>query len=189
MRRAPRRLAPWSAAAALALSAWIAPGAAADPLPDAVGGSRIGVHVQSMTPELRTHFEAPPDRGLLVTRVEPGQPAERAGIEVGDVILEAGGVAQRRTWDLVRVVSQAPAGEKLPIRLLRKGKTRTVEVVPEGIAVTVPDPDRIVELLERGIQMGSEEFREQLRELERRLEELEKRMEEEKAIRDGAERT
>jgi membrane-associated protease RseP (regulator of RpoE activity) len=186
MRRAHRRLAP---AAALALAAWIAPAASADPVTDPIGGSRIGVHVQSMTPELRTHFEAPPDRGLLVTRVEPGRPAERAGIAVGDVILEAGGVAQRSTWDLVRVVSRAPAGEKLEIRLVRRGKARTVEVVPEGGAVTLPDPGSIVELLERGLQMGSEELREQLRELERRLEELEKRMEEEKAIREGAERT
>jgi membrane-associated protease RseP (regulator of RpoE activity) len=153
------------------------------------GGGRIGVHVQGMTPELRQHFQAPPDRGLLVTRVEPGQPAERAGVKVGDVILEAGGEAQRDTWDLVRVVGRAPEGEKLPLRVLRDGKTRTLEVVPVGVAAPWPDPQGIAEWIERGMQMGSEELREHLRELERRLEELERRMEEERLEREGAERT
>lgn len=173
----------------LALVCLTAPQADADPGAGSVGGARIGVQVQSMTPELRAHFEAPPDRGLLVTRVEPGQPGDRAGVEVGDVILEVDGLAQRRTWDLLRAVGQAPEGEKLPLGILRKGKRRTIHVVPEGRGTTLPDPSSIIELLERGIQMGSEEFREQLRQLERRLEELEKKIEEEKAIRDGAERT
>jgi len=164
------------------------PAAAVDAEPPRLGGARIGVQVQAMTPELRQHFEAPSDRGLLVTRVEPGQPAERAGVRVGDVILEAGGVAQRRTWDLVRVVGQAPEGEKLPLRILRHGKLRTIEVVPVGMAAPWPDPQGIVDWLERGMQMGSEELREQLRELERRLEELEKRLEEQQQ-REGAERT
>jgi len=174
--------------AALPLASLLSPPAAAvDAEPPRLGGGRIGLRVQAMTPELRQHFEAPPDRGLLVTRVEPGQPAERAGVRVGDVILEAAGVAQRRSWDLVRVVGQAPEGEKLPLRILRRGKLQTIEVVPVGIAAPWPDPQGIADWIERGMRMGSEELREQLRELERRLEELEKRLEEQP--REGAERT
>jgi len=195
-----RSVPPLAAVVGLAAVAWLAAStllgaspAAADPgarsAGHGFGGGRIGVQVQPMTPELRQHFEAPPDRGLLVTRVEPNRPAERAGVQVGDVILEAGGEAQRRTWDLVRVVGKAPEGEKLPLRILRKGKTRKIEVVPTGSAAPWPDPGGIAEWLERGMQMGSEELREQLRELEKRLQELEKKIEEQREIDQGAERT
>jgi len=177
--------------AALLVLPWVAAPATAGGagLPDRLGGGRIGVQAQAMTPELREHFHAPPDRGLLVTRVEPGRPAERAGVKVGDVILEAGGEAQRGTWDLVRVVGRAPEGEKLPLHVLRDGKSRTIEVVPEGVATPWPDPQGISEWIERGMQMGTEELREHLQEIERRLEELEKRIEEERQRRDGAKRT
>jgi len=142
-----------------------------------------------MTPELRRHFSAPPDRGLLVGRVEPGGPADRAGVEVGDVLLEAGGVAQRRTWDLVRVVAPAAEGQRLSLRILRDGKARTLEVVPAGPAAPWLDPEEIGRWLERGMQLGSEELREQLRAIERRLEDLEKKMDRERERREGAERT
>ena len=50
---------------------------------------RIGVYVQPLTEELREHFGAPPDRGVLVARVEPGRPGQRGGLLVGDVLLDA----------------------------------------------------------------------------------------------------
>src|SRR5579871_5943521 len=49
---------------------------------------RLGVMVMGLTPELRKHFGAPDDRGVLVAHVESGTPAATAGIEVGDVIVE-----------------------------------------------------------------------------------------------------
>ena len=177
------------ALAALGL-ALVAPAAlAGPPHPSLPGRARIGVQVQTMTPELRQHFEAPPDRGLLVTRVEPGQPAAAAGIEVGDVLLQAGETALRGSYDLVRAVGRAPEGEKLELVVLRKDKTRTVAVVPRGTAAPWPDPEGWAEWLEEGVQRGSREMRERMRELEKRLEELEKRLEEEREIRNGAERT
>lgn len=178
-------------AALFALSWLPAPAAAQEARePDAlrVGGGRIGVQVQAMTPELREHFKAPPDRGLLVTRLEPERPAERAGLKVGDVIVEAGGEAQRRTWDLVRVVGRAPEGQKLALRVVRDGRTRTIDVVPQGPATPWPDAQGISEWIERGMQMGSEELRHHLREIERRLEELEKRIDEQQHP-EGSERT
>jgi len=186
MHTASTGIVPFVALAAALLGA---PAGAEPPGPSLPGRSRIGVYVQSMTPALREHFEAPADRGLLVTKVEPGRPAERAGLRVGDVILEAGGEPQRRTYDLVRVVGRAPGGEKLPLRILRKGKARTLEVVPEGAAAPWPDPGAWADWLEHGMQMGSEELREQLRSLEKRLEELEREIQKQHESRQGAERT
>lgn len=176
-------------AALLSTLCLLAASAGADAPIDRLAGGRIGVQVQPMTPELRQHFGAPPDRGLLVVRVEADRPAARAGLAVGDVILEADGEAQRRTWDLVRVVGRAPEGRTLPLRVLRSGRTRIVEVVPSGAPMPWPDPGELGEWLDRGMQMGSRELRRQLRALERRLEQLEQKIEQEPEDRDGAERT
>lgn len=46
----------------------------------------LGLHLLELSEELRRHYGAPADRGVLVSRVEPGSPAERAGIRVGDVL-------------------------------------------------------------------------------------------------------
>jgi hypothetical protein len=177
---------------ALALTLLTAPAGHAEadpPGPALPGRSRIGLEVQPMTPELRRHFHAPSDRGLLVTRVEPGRPADRAGVQVGDVLTEAGGEPLGRSYDLVRVVGRAPAGEALALRVLRDGEARSIPVVPEGPSAPWPDPGAWADWLERGMQMGSEELRDQLRELERRLEQLERRLEDERLQREGAERT
>lgn len=151
------------------------------------GARRIGVRVQAMTPELRRHFEAPEDRGLLVGRVDPGRPAARAGLRVGDVILAAGGEPQRRPYDLIRVVGRAPTGKALPLEVLRDGKRLTLSVEPEGAAMPWPDPGAFADWLERGLEMGSQELLEQLRRMEQRLEELEKAIERGRRERDGSE--
>lgn len=165
-----------------------APAAHGDP-PPLPGPDRMGLSVQSMTPELRRHFAAPEDRGLLVTRVVPGRPAARAGIEVGDVLLEAGREPLRRTYDLVRIAGRAEVRRPLPVTLLRDGKRREVEVVPEGIAAPWPDPGPWAEWLERAVELGSEQLRDQLQRMEKRLEELERELERERERREGAERT
>jgi len=183
-----RRLAPALGLLSTLLGGTPAPAEPLEP-PALPGQSRIGVTVQSMTPELRRHFQAPEDRGLLVTRVAPDRPAARAGLKVGDVILEAGGEVQRRSYDLVRVVGRAEQGTPLRLQVLRGGKTRTIDVIPEGTAAPWPDPGAWAEWLERNLQMGSEELREQLERLEERLEELERRLDEQRQPPDGAERT
>jgi membrane-associated protease RseP (regulator of RpoE activity) len=148
-------------------------------LPFAPQGARIGVQVQPMTPELREHLKAPPDRGLLVGRVEPDRPAARAGLHVGDVIVSAGGKPMRTPFDLVRVVARAPAREPLELKIVRDGKKRTIAVEPEAEPTPWADPEHWAELLERGVYRGSKELRRRLETLERRLEELERRFERE----------
>src|SRR5262245_342061 len=69
---------------------------------DAERGPRMGVELLELTPELRVFFGAPEDSGLLVSRVESGSPAERAGIRVGDVIYRAAGEQIEEVDQLVR---------------------------------------------------------------------------------------
>ena len=109
---------------ALGGAALIPSGAAADP-----GPARLGIQLQEMTPALRAWFQAPQTAGVLVARVEPDSPAQEAGVQVGDVIVEAGGEALETPRDLVWQALRAPEGEPLKLVVLRKGQN------PEDLVV------------------------------------------------------
>lgn len=68
------------------------------------------------------------DRGALVERVATGGPAHAAGLRAGDVVVAAGDADVASFDDLLRVVSAAEIGEVLPIRYVRGGSERTVDV-------------------------------------------------------------
>src|SRR4051812_4523747 len=62
---------------------------------------RLGIQIMSLTPELREHFGATHDRGVLVSHVDPDSAAARAGIQVGDVIVDVGGTPVARATDVL----------------------------------------------------------------------------------------
>lgn len=101
---------------------------------------RLGMEVQSMTDALREFFAAPTDRGVLVVRVLPERAAAQAGIQVGDVLTSAGGDAIDEPLGLIAIVARVPAGGTLALEVVRKGKTETIEVTPEGEPVEFTPP-------------------------------------------------
>ncbi len=137
---------------------------------------RIGVQVQSMTPELREHMKAPADRGILVTRVVPDRPGAAADLRVGDVIVEADNDPMEGPSDLVRAVAGVAKGDEIELKIVRDGKEHKLKVAPEGKPRAWMDPDRWGEWMERGLQHGGHELRRRLHELEQRLEQLERRL-------------
>ena len=88
---------------------------------------RLGVMVMGLTPELRKHFGAPADRGVLVAHVESGTPAATAGIEVGDVIVEVHGKKIDAAPDVLSALADVGKGERAKIELVRDGTSRTLE--------------------------------------------------------------
>jgi serine protease Do len=88
----------------------------------------LGVQVQRVTPELAKSFGLDRERGALVADVMPDTPAARAGIERGDVIVEFNGRKIEEMNDLPRVVANTPPNTEVPVKLLRKGQERTVQV-------------------------------------------------------------
>lgn len=139
--------------------------------------ARLGVEVLDLTPELREHFGAPADRGVLVARVASGSAAERAGLQVGDVVVRVGDRPVESPWDLIRGVAAVPAGEELALEVLRGAATVPLRAAPEGDAVPWLEPGRVEEWVGRGLREGGERLRERLDALERRLDELERRLE------------
>jgi membrane-associated protease RseP (regulator of RpoE activity) len=60
----------------------------------------LGVQLVELTPELREHYGATAEHGVLVGKVEPGSPAEAAGLRVGDVIVALDGESIDGSWDV-----------------------------------------------------------------------------------------
>ncbi len=146
------------------------------PAAASAGQGRLGLRVQEMTPALRAYFDAPEDRGVLVAQVEPGTPAAGAGIEAGDVILEAGGQEVDGSKALRRVVGKAPEGEALALVLLRRGERVEVSVIPRGRpAPPVWDRD---DLWGPGQSELLRELRGLLHKLDERLERIERKLDE-----------
>ncbi len=88
---------------------------------------RLGVMVMGLTPELRKHFGAPEDGGVIVARVDPGTPAAKAGIVVGDVIVAVHGKKVDGASDVLSALAGVGKGEHAKIELVREGKPRTLD--------------------------------------------------------------
>lgn len=89
--------------------------------------ARLGVMVISMTPELRSYFGAPTDRGVLVAKVQPGSAAEKAGIKVGDVLTNVRGEQVDDAADVIGALSTTRQGDKIPVQLVRDKKAMSIE--------------------------------------------------------------
>lgn len=85
--------------------------------------SVAGAEFSEMTPELAQYFNG--QRGLLTLRVVPETPADRAGLQGGDVVLKAKDRAVHTVSDLRAIIAANPDGVKLEIS--RKGKSHTLE--------------------------------------------------------------
>jgi len=82
----------------------------------------LGVTIQEVTPDLAKSFGLMEKKGALVAQVSPGSPAEKAGIEQGDIILEFDGKKISEANDLPRIVASTPMGKMIALKLSREGK-------------------------------------------------------------------
>jgi serine protease Do len=109
---------------------------------------RIGVVIQEVSKELADSFGLGKPSGALVNGVEKGGPAEKAGVETGDIILRFDGKAVNASSDLPRIVGGTRPGSKVGMQVWRKGQTRDVTVTVGEI----PD-DRVASA--RGTKPGA----------------------------------
>jgi len=83
----------------------------------------LGVYIE---PELREHFGADENAGLLVAKVYGGSPAESAGLETGDVIVAVDGESIDSPSDIGRAL-KGKAGEVFDVEVVRDGRTMSFE--------------------------------------------------------------
>ena len=94
-----------------------------------VSRGRIGVVIQEVSKELAESFGLAKPVGALVNAVEKGGPAEKAGVETGDIILKFDGKAVANSGDLPRIVGATRPGSKSTMEVWRKGASREVAIV------------------------------------------------------------
>ena len=109
-----------------------------------VSRGRLGVTIQALSPDLADSFGLKKAEGALVSAVESGSPAEKAGIKPGDVILAVDGRTIAQSADLPRVIGETRPGTRVSIRIWREGGTREVtaalgEIPAEKIAAAGGD--------------------------------------------------
>ena len=93
-----------------------------------VNRGRIGVTIQGVTKDLADSFGLAKPRGALVSAVEPGSPAAKAGLKAGDVILSVDGKPVDQSNELPRIVGETKPGTALGMKVWRQGATRDVRV-------------------------------------------------------------
>lgn len=148
----------------------------------------LGVGLTQLTAELRRFFGAPEEAGVLISRIEDGSPADKAGLEVGDVIAAVDGKPVSTAAALSRLVGEKEDGQAVTLDVVRDKQQRTVSAfVVEREKPTIDlapmmrgefpdiaqlpgeegrmfafsfDPERMKELEQ---QLGSPEFKDRLK--------------------------
>ena len=140
----------------------------------------LGVELIEMTPDLRAHYGAPRDAGVLVGAVEADSPAAKAGIEVGDIITRSDGAQVESVSDLTRWVRAKKAGDSVKIEVSRNRATKTLTAtVAERSSsrhertLVLPDLAQVRPMLGQLDDLHS--LRDRLQQIERRLDDLEKK--------------
>ena len=88
----------------------------------------LGVNIRDVDAVTAEALGMKDTRGVLVSKVTPGGPAEKAGVEAGDVILAIDRDSMRNVVQLRSRIGETPPGAEVTLRLLRKKKERTIEV-------------------------------------------------------------
>lgn len=138
----------------------------------------LGISSVQISPDLRTHFAAPADRGVLVNTVEPNGSAARAGLRVGDVLLEVEGTPVESPRDVVESLSDRKKGEVVAILVMRAGKQVSLttkldeDVGKRWRSRRIDRPDGFTEWF----QLGDEtDVRRAYEHMQRRMDDLQRR--------------
>ena len=107
---------------------------------------RIGVQIEPVTKEIAESIGLGKAQGALINRIEAGAPADKAGLEAGDVIIKIDGKAIEKSSDLPRVVGNTKPGTKSTVTVFRRGVTKDLSIViaemePEKVAKRSAEPE------------------------------------------------
>jgi len=111
-----------------------------------VSRGRIGVQIDQVTKDVAEAIGMGKPSGALVRGVESGSPADKAGIEAGDIIVRFEGKTIERHSDLPRLVGSIKPGTRSNVTVFRRGSTKDLtivigEVEPDNVAQNAPEKD------------------------------------------------
>ena len=88
----------------------------------------LGVKIQTVTEDIAETLGVPENSGALISMVTPGSPADKAGLEAGDVIMRFDGKDVTTMRGLPKIVAQTPIGKAVDVDVLRKGTKKSMQV-------------------------------------------------------------
>lgn len=89
--------------------------------------ARLGVAIQEVNQALADSFKLDKPEGALVSSVEPGGPADKAGLQTGDIIRKVDGRVITSSGDLPAIISLAVPGDKIALDIWRKGQAQRID--------------------------------------------------------------
>lgn len=138
----------------------------------------LGVQLLKLTDELRGHFGAPQGVGVLVSKVEPRSPAAKAGVRVGDVLTAVDGHGVNAWWSVARQIRDKREGEKVKLKVVRKGKTLKLTAVIQARKRPQVEVGRFFKFGPVGPGQGRMRFRWDSRSFHDAMKDFERRMKE-----------
>lgn len=88
----------------------------------------LGISYQTITPDIAAVYNLPVSWGAYVTRVTPGGPAQRAGLQRGDIIIRVGEVALDETHSYLNALYAYKPGDRVVVEFVRRGQKMQVEI-------------------------------------------------------------
>ena len=124
-----------------------------------VSRGRIGVQIDQVTKDVAESIGLGKPMGALVRGVETGSPADKAGVEAGDIITKVEGKTIEKHSDLPRLVGNIKPGTKIAVSVFRRGGSKdftvtVAEVEPEKVAARSADREEKPKLSTAGQALG-----------------------------------
>lgn len=101
-----------------------------------VNRGRLGVMIQTMSPELAKSFGLEKNKGALIAQIQKDSAAEKAGLQEGDIVILFDGKSIDNAADLSRAVASARPDTEHKVKVLREGKEAEVKVKLDATADT-----------------------------------------------------
>lgn len=102
----------------------------------------FGVTIQPLTSELAKQFDLKEEKGALVGDVIEGSPAEKAGLQRGDVIIEYDGKKIEEPYQLRNMVANTTPGQEVELKIIRENKTETKKVTISELPAEMQKPSK-----------------------------------------------
>ncbi len=106
---------------------------------------RLGVQIDQVSKEVAESLGLSKAQGALVRGVEQGSPAEKAGLEPGDIILKFEGKSIDKSSDLPRMVGNTKPGTRSALQVWRRGGMREVQIVVGEFEAEKPEKKAAIE--------------------------------------------
>jgi Do/DeqQ family serine protease len=122
----------------------------------------IGIGIQDLTDELRKQFQLSDKEGVLINKIYPDSPAEKADIEIGDIIKEIDGEKVKNSRELVQHVLRKEVRQQVALKIVRNGKEMTIFVKTEEMPGEIKAEAEVPEIKRGWFGLKVEEITPQL---------------------------